>query len=629
MLVFGLSIAVYLWSAPRTVGLDDDGYFILAAWFNGVAHPPGYPLYTLLAHAATWLPIGSPAFRVHAASALFGALACLCLWLFARRVLTEACAVAAALAYAFSPVFWSQSIVGEVYSLNAFFCFGLIALAAAPLPERPASRTAGAMVLAFAFGLSLSNHWPLMGLSVPALAVLLWPRRREFLRRLPAVAACFVFGLAPYLWMAYRSSESQIAFWGPIDSLRDFWFYVSREAYRDVDVSATAGWREKLLFTRFVLAETWWQFGPAGALLAVAGFWRAWRTLPRHIAASLLLGFLGHTLVLIALLSFDYDLRYRNVFRVYPLVAYGVCAVWLGAGLQWITDSLVERLRERARPALLRWSMAAVVAGSLLIANAPSGYRANDNWADDYGRALLETLPAGARFFVLGDYATGPVGYLNLVQGVRPDVKLYNAKGLLFDTRLHDPIGTTQQEQAAAIDAFITSTTEPVLYTFVLPHAHALTDYGLYYGVDESRPRGSRTIVLLPAVRAYLENTLDRGVPADPGRLVHYRQLTAQYCATVADLVERAAAPLDELRAALDARCENFQGLLQRARAVLDGPDRDPARAREFLGRAVRHAHEAVTIDNRAELDRLLDRARQTERSANGAMTSSEAAGNE
>ena len=33
---------MYLWSMPVTVVLEDDGFFILAARYNAVAHPPGW-----------------------------------------------------------------------------------------------------------------------------------------------------------------------------------------------------------------------------------------------------------------------------------------------------------------------------------------------------------------------------------------------------------------------------------------------------------------------------------------------------------------------------------------------------------------------------------------------------------
>ena len=46
-LVAGALFALYAFTAPHTVGLEDDGLFILSSYFLGIAHPPGYPLFTL------------------------------------------------------------------------------------------------------------------------------------------------------------------------------------------------------------------------------------------------------------------------------------------------------------------------------------------------------------------------------------------------------------------------------------------------------------------------------------------------------------------------------------------------------------------------------------------------------
>src|SRR5919109_2322646 len=150
--------ALYAASAPRTVALEDDGLFILASYYLGIAHPPGYPLFTLLGKLATLVPIGSVAYRVHLLSALFGALSCALLWMCAR-VLAEGRlpAYRAAFALGLSPVFWSQSIIAEVYTLNTFFCLSLLLLALRADPPLG--------WIAFLFGLSLANHWPLMMLT--------------------------------------------------------------------------------------------------------------------------------------------------------------------------------------------------------------------------------------------------------------------------------------------------------------------------------------------------------------------------------------------------------------------------------------------------------------------------------
>ena len=83
--------ALYALTAPRTVALEDDGLFVLSSYFLGIEHPPGFPLFTLIGHLFTHLPFGSVAYRVHLASAFFGALSCGLLWLCARSLAPAAC----------------------------------------------------------------------------------------------------------------------------------------------------------------------------------------------------------------------------------------------------------------------------------------------------------------------------------------------------------------------------------------------------------------------------------------------------------------------------------------------------------------------------------------------------------
>lgn len=607
--VFGLALGVYLLSAPRSVMLDDDGYFILAAWFNGVAHAPGYPLYTALAHLATWLPMGSVAFRVHAASALFGALACLCLWIISRQLAAgRAHALTAALCFAFSGTFWSQATVAEVYSLNALFFFGLMAFAQGL--GRSTAPTPGVLRLfAFLCGLSLSNHWPLMALSAPALLAMLWPLRRELVRRLPSTALCGLLGLTPYLWMVVRSWNAEIAFHGPIDTPRELWFYLSREEYSHIDAAPGAGWDDRLRFAGFTLAELARQFGPPGLVLVMFGFWRQWADWPRHVAWAQVLGFLGSTFLLIILLGFEFDLRYQNVFRAYPIIAWGIAALWLGLGTNWAMNRLQSVAAGRARSQFLHWGAALAVAGSALAWNLPQNWRAGDTWARNYAQIVLDSLPQRARFFVFGDYATGPVAYLNLVENHRPDVSLYSVKGLLFKNRLFDAVGVDARRQFEAIDAFIRSSPDPVVYTPALPHQYSAIDYGLYQKVAPELPPSTGAAVLDPRIQSFLEGVLDRGPPRDPSELLHYREFTLHYCRLIGTLVEHGGGESSWLAGSLETRCSDYQGLLQRAEIALRGEPPNPTRALQLLADAAARANDAVTADNRAALDYLQGRA--------------------
>ena len=58
-IVFFVSLLVYSQTLAPTVTLVDSGELIVAARFLGVAHPPGFPLYLMLAHLGSLVPIGN------------------------------------------------------------------------------------------------------------------------------------------------------------------------------------------------------------------------------------------------------------------------------------------------------------------------------------------------------------------------------------------------------------------------------------------------------------------------------------------------------------------------------------------------------------------------------------------
>jgi hypothetical protein len=73
--IFVLALVVYLLTLMPTVGPVDSGELILAAAEPGVAHPPGFPIYVLIGHLFSRLPLGSVAQRLNVMSAVFAALA--------------------------------------------------------------------------------------------------------------------------------------------------------------------------------------------------------------------------------------------------------------------------------------------------------------------------------------------------------------------------------------------------------------------------------------------------------------------------------------------------------------------------------------------------------------------------
>ena len=548
--------AVYAASAPRTVALEDDGFFILASYFMGVAHPPGYPLHSMLGKLFTLLPFGSVAYRVHLLSAAFGALSCAALWLCARTLVESRLAAGlAALALGLSPAFWSQAIIAEVYTLNAFFLFTLLALAL---------RGGSLAAMALLFGLSLANHWPLMLLVAPAFAVLLWPRRQEIFSRIPVLFLLFLAGLLPYVWMVWRSWYSPIAYYGPIDFLHEIWFVISRQGYARADASPTAGWFDRVQFMGFMGRELLLQFAVVGTALAAAGFWLQWRLWGRLRAAALTIAFVMPSFGLLLLLGFDYDALHKHLFHVYPLPAYGIAALWLALGF----DSLARRYAWRT---WTRAASATVVLASIFAAGSLWNLRSSYDWTERYAGAVLRSLPPESSLVMFGDADLGPIAYYHLVENWRPDVTLYQAQGLLLGNHLFHPMRTSGDDvMRAELRALADREKGPIAFIQGAPEGYAQRHRGLYVLIDKSAPDGDAVAVDLPqeSLRFLDESLLARN-EHDPWSRIVQSSLRERFGGVLAMGLDPAHAPDAATARALGGLSADFAGALGIAEGLL------------------------------------------------------------
>ncbi|HEV7476122.1 MAG TPA: DUF2723 domain-containing protein [Burkholderiales bacterium] len=515
---------LYAASAPRGVALEDDGLFVLSSYFLGIEHPPGYPLHTLLGRLFTLLPVGSVAYRVHLLSALFGAAACGMLWMCARTLVEgRAPAYVAALGLGLMPVFWSQSVIAEVYTLNAFFFVLLIWLGL--------RASAGLLYwIALVFGLSLSNHWPLMGLVFPAFLILLWPLRAEVVKRLGALSWLVILGLLPYAWMIYRSWRAlPISFYGPLETLPEIWFFLSRAGYAGIDESPTGGWLDRIRFLQFLGGEMFVQLAVAGTLLAAAGFAAQWRSLGRRVSAFLTVAFLMPSVVLIFLLRFDYDYLSRHVFHVYPLPSYAVAALWMALGFDWLSRRLALRAAQRI-------AVACVVLALIGALGARTNLDPNQAWAERYARMVLKTLPRDAVVFPQGDADLPPIAYLHFVENERPDVTLYQANGLILGNRLFHLLRVSDAEAQARLKAFIATERAPLVSTMVPLEGYALRDRWLHVEVDRAARDPSRLTVEIPeeATVFFEQEVLHDSAPHNAWVAYHRNELRFRYALLLA-----------------------------------------------------------------------------------------------
>jgi len=600
LLLFLSVCLIYIWSMPDAIVLEDDGYFVLTAYYNGIAHPPGYPLYILLAKLFSLIPVDTIAWRVHLLSAVLGALTVVCIWLLTLRyLLSPLIAWLVALLLAFSEIFWSQSIIAEVYTLNTLLFFVAILICLDINTTTDVNRLERLWRwLALTCGLGLANHWPLFILSSPLLFCLLLPEIKSVSRYGWGIAFWFFVGLSPYVWMVIRSHmDPGISFIGPINNWSDFWFYISREGYASQDHSLTSGWWDKQQFIGYAMRELAEQYGPFGFWFVIFGFFMQWRYLPRLHATGLTLAFLGNTILLIFLLGFDYDLLHQNIFRIYPMVAYCIGAIWAGFGIYTIFRVITKYAKDKLDIRYIQVLILLLLVPVTLLANLGKNYRTNDDWAERYARVVLDSVDKDAVIFTYGDLTVGPLGYLNLIKGVRSDVDIYNTQGLVFPNRLFRPYRYTDEEWRTRIKQFIDATSRPVYYLDHFPNPYGAQDFGLLFKVDKSLEQHYRQAIVIPEIMGYFEALSLLEEPVDPWEGMHHRGLIGDYCGFLAVLSSQGLTMPEDF---LMNTCDSYLGSLKYAEILLTQKDPDWMLVNRLLVNARNSMEEATNLIDRS-----------------------------
>ncbi len=500
-LLFSLIFASYLISMPKTVVLEDDGLFIMSSYFLGIAHPPGYPLHTLFGHLFSQIPVGSVASRLHAMSGFFGALGCVLISLIIIKLLhSRTAAYTAALVLAWSSTYWSQAIIAEVYTLNAFLflLILLLLLDAADYHIKAASFPSGVKSklpikiasISFFYGLSLTNHWPLMLLVSPCYLMIAWPLLKVIAAQFITVLICFLAGLTPYLWMfLYTPPPPEYAVMGPINNLNDLWFYLSRKGYSTVDNSLSAGLADKINFAGYFFKEALQQFSPPGGILALVGLISQWKKIGHRVSTALLVGFVTSSYLLIWQLNFDFTEIKRDVMKVYFIPSYCIMTIWLASGVVTLGKLCEKSLpRPLSSTFTLKFSIPVLLVLLAIILNANKNFRHYELWTKQYADILFSSIENDSVVFTDTDTTAAPLAYFHMIEGMRPDITLRNINGLIYANRLFSPTILKKEKRVEILQEYLRTEQKNIIFTAKPDLGYGTEFNGLYYTVKPDLP---------------------------------------------------------------------------------------------------------------------------------------------
>ncbi len=422
-----LAAVAYGLTICPTVYVGDSGELTVASYFLGIPHSPGYPLYCLIGWIFTHLPIGADiAFRLNLMSAAFSIGTVVVLYLIIYHFTrTPYLSFSISLAYAFSPIFWSQAVVAEVYSLNTF----LTALALYFLCRWIEKRYDIWLFLgAFTSGIAVANH-QLSVLLLPTGIYMLWLFGKGLKKSVGfwlTLALLYGIGLLVYLYLPIRAAADPPLNWGNPETFGAFLETVFKPAGSQVSqgsrwehfIYVLYLWTVQFSPVIFTQSGPWpipiiWAFGIWGIYKGISTGWRMARVF-----------ILFMILNVAAIIFVSRPSRQEMVIvGVYYLPVFLVFAVFMATGIrEWLIQFL-KAFGEKRRPILLGLVILILVLipEYQFYQNRPAADRSDDYYARDYGTALLAACPPQAILMVNWDDIF-TLWYLQKVEGLRTDV---------------------------------------------------------------------------------------------------------------------------------------------------------------------------------------------------------------
>jgi tetratricopeptide (TPR) repeat protein len=469
--VFLVALALYSFTLAPTVTLTDSGELIVVASGLGVAHPPGVPLWIILAHLASLVPFGNIAQRINFSSAFFAALACAMLTLVVAELIITASylpaskrrkkgrqqikkteesdvarhmvaapAVAAGLLMAFSRTLWSYATITEVYALNALLILVIFFLILRWRRRIVADATHGGRAMdsgqiispntthdmffyaaALVFGLALGVHHVTVALTLPAIAVIVYRAQgvRFFASRRLVYAALISIGalVAVYAYLPFAASRSPVINWGHPRSLQEIWWHVTGRQYQVYFSFKPEIIAEQLAeFCGMALGEFGFPWLPLPLILAFVGFVNAFKR--DRTTFWFLLS------IVIADLAYALSYEIAEDKDAYYLPTFISIAIAAGLGIRWLIQNVVSKSSSVRKPILAAAIAVLAVCTIAFTANWPFDNRRQYFIAHDYVDNLLKAVAPNGLLLTLDWQVVSPMFYAQEIEQQRRDVKV-------------------------------------------------------------------------------------------------------------------------------------------------------------------------------------------------------------
>ena len=431
ILSFIVPLTVYLITLAPTVTFIDSGELAAVASRLGVAHPTGYPLFTILGRVFTFLPLGDEVYRLNIMSAVMSSAA---LFMFfnlmvfiitdknlpddkssdTRKISDDAVyniSLAAVLVLAFSRTFWDTANAIEVYSLHTFFLVTdiYLLLKACSYDQRREESYVRKerywLLYAFVLGLSFTNHLSTIFLSVGSIYLYFAVNgfKKDSFKRIMILTIPFLLGYSVYIYLFIRA-ENNVLSWGYPHTFDNFWRHFTGKQFSIWMFSSFENASKQFsYFTNNYPAE----FLYIPLLIAIPGIIEIYSKSKKLFYFTLLLfGFC-------ILYAINYDIYDIDS---YFLLAFIVTAIWFGFGLLFICKKLKENIKAISFAFLL-------ISLIPLSQNYSKVDESKNYFVKDYTMNIFRSAEENSIIFsTQWDFWISSSFYQQYVKNIRPDI---------------------------------------------------------------------------------------------------------------------------------------------------------------------------------------------------------------
>ena len=428
---FFIPFIVYITTLAPGLYFIDTGELAAVCVKLGIAHPTGYPLFTILGSIFAKLPIGDYIYRLNLMCAILSSVTALVFFNMMYFILTELnlnkeqekstrfftdeknpltaiiISFSGAMVLAFSSTFWNTSNSLEVYSLHVLLVVTVMFL----FLKSGNSYVKGDndlkhwLIFAFVLGLSFTNHLTTIFLSVGFLYLYFAVNGfgKMSFRKIFYMIVPFVLALSVYVYFFVRGDNTVIA-WGNPVTWDNFMRHVSGKQF-SVWMFTSTGSASKQ-FSHFVNIYPK-EFFYIPVIIAIFGIVETFLKQKRFFYFTLLL------FVFNILYAINYDI---HDIDTYFLLAFVVTSIWFALGLKF----LFAKMKISGLAAV---SLSLIIPAFSIYGNYDENNLKNSHFVKEYTNNVFSS--AREKSIIMStqwDFWVSASFYEQYVHNIRPDI---------------------------------------------------------------------------------------------------------------------------------------------------------------------------------------------------------------